>query len=232
MLLIASFVCRRREAALSSRKGGKVKLSEAFESFRGMLAIKVVICKPGDPEAKGLVERFNGYLETSFLPGRSFTSPADFNTQLQTWLTTKAVLRSHRTLGCRPIERFDADRSAMLTLPPGMPLPGWRTSIRLPRDHYVRVASNDYSVDPVAIGRRVDLHADLNTVTIRWGDRIVGVHQRHWGRHQTIHDPAHLKAAAKLRLRVHRRDDTNTDEVQVRALGDYDRFLGLDEGVA
>lgn len=220
------------EAALSSRKGGKVKLSEAFESFRGMLGIKVVICKPGDPEAKGLVERFNGYLGTSFLPGRSFASPADFNTQLQTWLATKAVLRSHRTLGCRPIERFDADRSAMLTLPPGMPLPGWRTSIRLPRDHYVRVASNDYSVDPVAIGRRVDVHADLDAVTIRWGDRIVGVHERHWGRHQTLHDPAHLKAAAKLRLRVHRRDDNTADEVQVRALGDYDRLLGLDEGVA
>ena len=120
----------------------------------------------------------------------------------------------------------------MLTLPPGMPLPGLRTSIRLPRDHYARVASNDYSVDPVAIGRRVDVHADLNTVTIRWGDRIVGVHQRHWGRHQTLHDPAHLKAAARLRLRVHRRDDNATDEVQVRALGDYDRLLGLDEGVA
>jgi hypothetical protein len=32
--------------------------------------------------SKGLVERANGYLETSFLPGRSFTSPADFNEQL------------------------------------------------------------------------------------------------------------------------------------------------------
>jgi len=27
-----------------------------------------------------IVERANGYLETSFLPGRSFTSPADFDT--------------------------------------------------------------------------------------------------------------------------------------------------------
>ena len=69
-------------------------------------------------------------------------------------------------------------------------------------------------------------------MTIRWGDRIVGVHKRHWGRHQTLRDPAHLKAAAKLRLRVHRRDDNTADEVQVRALGDYDRLLGLDEGVA
>ena len=58
------------EAALSSRRGGKVKLSQEFESLRGTLGVKVVICKPGDPEAKGLVERFNGYLGTSFLPWR------------------------------------------------------------------------------------------------------------------------------------------------------------------
>jgi hypothetical protein len=33
----------------------------------------VVVCKPADPESKGLVERANGYLETSFLPGRLIT---------------------------------------------------------------------------------------------------------------------------------------------------------------
>ena len=49
------------DAALSSRRGGKVKLSQEFESLRGTLGVKVVICKPGDPEAKGLVGRFNGY---------------------------------------------------------------------------------------------------------------------------------------------------------------------------
>jgi hypothetical protein len=43
----------------------------------------VLICKPGDPEAKGLVERFHDYLERAFLPGRVFGSPADFNSQLR-----------------------------------------------------------------------------------------------------------------------------------------------------
>lgn len=220
------------EAALSTRKGGKAKLTGAFEAFRGMLGIKVIICKPGDPEAKGLVERFNGYLETSFLPGRSFTSPTDFNGQLSSWLSTTAIWRSHRTLGCRPVERFEADKAAMLPLPPVMPQLGWHTSTRLPRDHYVRIGSNDYSVDPVAIGRRVDVHADLMTVTIRWGDRVVGAHDRHWGQQQTIHDPAHLAAAARIRRRSQRDPGPGRDEVQVRTLGDYDLRLGLNEGVA
>jgi hypothetical protein len=33
----------------------------------------------------GLVERLHHYLERSFLPGRNFSSPADFNTQLHTF---------------------------------------------------------------------------------------------------------------------------------------------------
>ena len=222
------------ESALSSRRGGRVKLGDEFEAFRGMLGVKVIICKPGDPEAKGLVERFNGYLETSFLPGRTFTSPADFNAQLSAWLNDKAIMRMHRTLGCRPFARLDADRSAMLTLPPVMPRLGWTASTRLPRDHYVRIGSNDYSVDPIAIGRRIDVHADLTTVTVRWGDRVVGAHDRHWGRHQTITDPIHAAAATAMRLRAGRITGPAPadDDVQVRSLADYDRAFGLHETVA
>ena len=33
-----------------------------------------------------MVERANGFLETSFMPGRSFASPGDYNTQLAGWL--------------------------------------------------------------------------------------------------------------------------------------------------
>ena len=118
-------------------------LVDECEAVGGMLGGKVIICEPGGPEDKGLVERFTGYLETSFLPGRTFTSPADFNAQLSAWLTDKAIMRMHRTLGCRPFDRLDADRSAMLTLPPVMPRLGWQASTRLPRDHYGRIWSND-----------------------------------------------------------------------------------------
>jgi transposase len=59
----------------------------------------VLICRPADPEAKGLIERAHDYLERSFLPGRTFSSPADFNTQLAGWLAT-ANRRVRRVLGC------------------------------------------------------------------------------------------------------------------------------------
>jgi transposase len=38
-----------------------------FAAFAGLLATRIYLCRPRDPEAKGLVERTNGYLETSSL---------------------------------------------------------------------------------------------------------------------------------------------------------------------
>ena len=154
-------------------------LTEAAHAFCGVLGAKIVLVGPADPEAKGLVERANGYLETSFLPGRRFASPADFNTQLEAWLSL--VNRRHRrVLGCAPADRIDADRAGMLRLPPVAPATGWRSSLRLPRDHYVRLDANDYSVDPAVIGRRVQLTADLDRVQVHCDGRLVADHQRCW----------------------------------------------------
>ena len=66
--------------------------------------------------------------------------------------------------------------------------------VRLPRDHYVRLASNDYSVDPAVVGRFVDVVADLDTVTITCAGSRGRRHERCWARHQTITDPAHRAA--------------------------------------
>ena len=61
----------------------------------------------------------------------------------------------------------------MLPLPP-IPLHlGWRNKIRLGRDYYVRLDTNDYSVDPTAIGRLVDVTADLERVRVRCEGRLV-----------------------------------------------------------
>jgi transposase len=135
------------EGAVGQRRRRQTVLTEAAHGFRGVLGAKILICDPGDPEAKGLVERANGYLETSFLPGRSFASPADFNAQLAGWLEL-VNQRPRRVLGCAPADRIQADRAAMLRLPPVAPVTGWHSSLRLPRDHYVRLDSNDYSVHP------------------------------------------------------------------------------------
>jgi len=216
------------EGAVGRWRAGKPELTGDCQAFRGTLGVKVVICRPGDPEAKGLLERAHDYLERSFLPGREFAGPADFNAQLTGWLAI-ANGRVKRVLGCAPAERVAADKAAMLTLPPVAPVTGWRSSTRLARDHYIRLDSNDYSVHPAVIGRRIEVIGGLDRVRVLCDGRVVADHERIWARHQTITDPQHAAAARALRrdrLEIVRPREA---DVQIRCLADYDAALGLDE---
>jgi transposase len=216
------------EGAVGRWRGGRSELTDACSGFRGTLGSKVLICRPADPEAKGLVERFHDYLERSFLPGRSFPDPAAFNAQVSEWLTV-VNRRPRRVLDCAATDRVTADRAAMLSLPPVAPGTGWRSSLRLARDHYVRLDGNDYSVHPAVIGRRVEVVADLHRVRVRCEGRPVADHVRVWARHQTLTDPEHLTAATALRRdRVTRLRPASDPQVATRALGDYDTALGVD----
>lgn len=233
------------EGAVGSWRKGRPQLTDAFQAFRGLLGCGVILCRPRDPESKGIVERANEYLETSFLPGRTFTSPADFNAQLGDWMSLVNG-RFRRHLECAPADRIAADRAAMMSLPPIDPGQlGWHAKVRLPRDYYVRVTSNDYSVHPAVIGRRVEVHADLERVRVTCDGRLVADHQRCWAARQTITDPDHRKAADVLR-REHRhvtavgiRQSAGPGsggagggdlEVEQRSLDVYDALTGADFG--
>lgn len=114
-----------RESAI----GGTGRVSAPAAAFAGTLATKIVLAPPRDPEFKGMVERNNQYLETSFLPGRVFTSPRDFNTQLGEWLA-RANTRTVRSIRGRPVELLETDYQAMLPLPPVAPPIGLNQRIR------------------------------------------------------------------------------------------------------
>ncbi len=219
------------EGAVGRWRGGRSELTAECQGFRGTLAAKVLICRPADPEAKGLVERLHDYLERSFLPGRTFTGPADFNAQLAAWMALVNT-RPRRALGCAPTDRIAADLERMLPLPPVAPATGWRSSTRLARDHYVRLDGNDYSVHPAVIGRRVEIVADLARVRVLCDGRPVADHERIWARHQTISAEEHVTAARALRAaRLGLlRPAPPAGEVEIRPLSDYDTALGLTDG--
>ena len=212
--------------------GRRNKLAAGVAGFCGTLATRLVQLKPFDPESKGIVERANGFLETSFLPGRTFTSADDFNRQLAQWLP-RANARTVRALGAAPVSLIGLDRAHMLPLPPVVPQVGFVEQVRLPRDYYVRVLGNDYSVEPFAIGRMVTVQADLSQVTVTLGDRTVASHARAWGRAQTITDPAHVTQARVLRELFQKPRAVPTDSELLRDLADYDTAFGVHiEGIS
>lgn len=208
--------------------GRRGRLTEPVTALMGALGSRLVQLKPYDPESKGIAERANRYLETSFLPGRSFDSPLDFNTQLGQWLPI-ANSRRVRVLDGRPVDFLDTDRAAMLALPPVAPVVETVTSVRLGRDYYVRVAGNDYSVDPIAIGQLVEVHTTLTQVTVHRAAHVLATHDRCWATRQTLTDPTHVATAALLRNQF-QQGSPPTHEHPVRDLADYDRAFGVDLG--
>jgi hypothetical protein len=221
-----------RESAI----GGTGRVSAPAAAFAGTLATQIKLAPPRDPEYQGMVERSNGYLETSFLPGRSFVSPTDCTTQLGDWLV-RANTRTVRSIQGRPVDLLDTDYLAMLALPPVAPPVGLHHRIRLGRDYSVRVDTVDYSVDPRSIGRFVEVTASADVGTVSGDGRVVARHGRSGATHGVITDPAH--AATAQPMRHARTDDRRRRQaatrhhgdghpVTLRALPDYDALFGVD----
>ena len=214
-----------QEGCIGRIRGGTQVLTAEFQSFRGTLGMGAVLVGPADPEAKGVVERANGYLETSFLAGRTFEDVADFNRQLGSWLK-RANQRIHGTTKMRPSEAIFEDRGAMMAFPPVLPDPSWRFTTRLPRDHYVRVDTNDYSVNPRYVGRRVDVAVTLDEVVVTCEGTVVAKHRRCLAKHQTILAGAHARILREIRAEAAEAAEAAPVDVTVeeRDLAVYDQL--------
>jgi len=209
--------------------GQRGRLAEGVAGFCGVLGTRLIQTRPYDPESKGLVERVNGYLETSFLPGRIFTSAADFNAQLWAWLAGIANRRIHATTGLIPADALAADRVAMAALPPVAPVVGTTVTTRLGRDYYVNCGGSAYSVHPEVIGRMITVTTGLDRITAHCGGRLVADHERLWGSAGLVTDPEHLAAAAILREQFRTRPAAGSHlqvEVEIADLSAYDTRFG------
>jgi transposase len=207
-----------REGALHAGAG---RPTDALAALCGRLRVGWRFCEPADPQAKGLVERLQGYMETSFEPGRRFANEIDFADQLDRWFDTRANLRTHRALRCRPIDRLGEERAAMAPLPAEVPDLDPRIVLRVPPDPHVRVDTCDYSLDPRRVGRRVEVRVgqrDISAVVLDTGE-IAAAHRRSYARHRTISDIEHLRL-----LRAGRRASAES-EVEQRPLARYDALI-------
>lgn len=206
-----------REGALHAGGG---RPTEPFAALCGRLRVGWRFCEAADPQAKGLVERLQGYMETSFEPGRRFANEIDFAEQLDAWFE-KANARTHRGLRCRPLDRLPEERAAMAPLPAQIPDLDQRIVLRVPPDPYVRVDTCDYSLDPRLVGRRVEVRVGQREVTALALDtgELAARHRRSFARHRTISDLEHLRL---LRAARGRRAEP---EVEQRPLTRYDALI-------
>jgi len=197
-----------------------------FASFCGQLSVGWRILDPGDCQAKGVSERLQGFIETSFESGRSFANELDFQDQLDRWFDERANVRLHRTLRERPVDRLGRERECMRPLPEPGPELDRRLVIRVPPQPYVHVDRNDYSIDPRLVGRRVELRVsqrEVLAVALDTGE-LAARHRRVFAAGQELTDPAHQQALEQLRLARYRGKPVTGEEVEVRDLSIYDQL--------
>jgi transposase len=154
-----------RQAGIHGHDG---RPTEEFAALCGQLKVGWHFCRPRDPQAKGAVERLQGYAETNFEPGRSFANEIDFQDQLDAWFA-KVNARLHRTIRARPIDRLADELDVMAPLPAVVPDTDRRWVTRVAPDPYVRFDGCDYSLDPDLVGRRVEVRVtDGEVLAARW----------------------------------------------------------------
>jgi transposase len=207
-----------REGALHAGGG---RPTDPFAAFCGQLGVDWWILEAKDPQSKGVVERLQGYAETSFEPGRSFAGELDFQEQLDRWFRERANVRFHRTLRCRPVDRLVEELERMRPLPERLPDVDRRLVTRVPPDPYVRVDTCDYSLDPRVVGRRVELRVsqrEVLAVCLDTGE-LACRHRRSFARHRTITALEHARALRELR------GAPAEPEVELRPLARYDALI-------
>jgi hypothetical protein len=92
--------------------------------------------------------------------------------------------------------------------------------MRVPPDPYLRLDTNDYSLDPALVGRRVEVRVDQRQVLAAALDtgELACRHARVFARHRTITALEHARA---LRAGRQPRDAA----VEVRPLSRYDALI-------
>jgi transposase len=219
-------VCDNDAAIVAERRGGVAILHDEVASFFGQLGTRVVPLRPGDPQAKGQVERTNGYLERSFLSLRSFADLGDLQAQHDDWAATVAFRRHHRRVGAIVHDAWRAERAFLHALPDPAPETAAKAEARISRDGFCRIGDVDYSVPPGLAGRRVQLTTTPTEVQVLLEGRQIARHRRSYVPADVVIAPEHARALRLAREARARLAEAAVELPEVDLLR-YDLLVGM-----
>ena len=130
----------------------------------------------------------------------------------------------HKALRCRPIDRLAEERALMAPLPRVAPDVDRRWVLRVAPDAYLRFDTNDYSLDPALVGRRVEARVterEVLAVALDTGE-FACRHARSFAKHRTL---TALEHARTLKTQRHERRGRAEPQVEVRSLASYDALI-------
>jgi len=207
-------------------QGRRPRLLDELAGLLGALSMGHIILPRRSPQAKGSVERTQGYLETSFLPLRRPEDLADLQTQHDDWAQQTAWRRHQRRLGARVIDALRIERAELAALPDPLPETDRRLEVRASRDGFVRVADVDYSLPPGYGLRRLQVRLSLHQLAVFCEGRQIAAHARSYVPADVIRDAEHMRLVAEAAKARRRLEEAAEPQLEAVDLARYDALLG------
>jgi transposase len=138
--------------------GADAIIAPEMVAFARTLGFRFRAHAVGHADRKGRIERPFFYVETNFLPARSFSSFEDLNRQALAWCRDIANQKPKRALGMSPEAAYLIEKPYLQPLPNALP-PVYEAVERVVDLYgYVSIDSNRYSVPERFVGQSVTVY--------------------------------------------------------------------------
>ena len=187
------------KSVVLERYGDAVRFHPRLLELAGHYHFAPTPCAPYRGNEKGKVERTIRYLRDSFFAARRFTSVADLNAQLSTWVSDVAMVRQWPGAkdSRRVVDVFGDEKPRLMALPAGAFATDVMREVASGKTPYVRFDGNDYSIPHSLVRKPLTLCASEDKVRLLDGIDEVAHHARCYDKGRRLESEAHLAGLAK-----------------------------------
>jgi transposase len=184
---------------IAAGAGANAVIAPEMAAFAHTLGFSFFAHRVGHSDRKGRIERPFAWLETNFLPGRSFDDFEDLNRQVLEWCQQIANHKPKRVLGMSPEAAYVIEKPYLQPLPVVLP-PVYEVLDRVVDLYgYVSVDTNRYSVPERFVGQPVTVYKYPAEIHIHHRGMPVATHPRLIGQREARQtEPAHHPTPARV----------------------------------
>ena len=197
------------KSAVLARRGSEIRFNPELLEFSGFYNYEPRACAPFKGNQKGRVERAIRYCRDNFFCGREFKDIADLNQQFDQWLGHVANRRpwpDNRSVSID--QKWEEEKPRLLQRGEQKFFPKERVAVRTKKTLFIRYDLNSYSIPKEYVNKNLTLEADLHSIEIYYGAKLLVIHPRCWERGQLIKEAEHIdeliKAQKKPSLLLYR----------------------------
>lgn len=163
---------------LAAGAGPDAVFAPEMAAFARTLGFAFLAHRVNDPNRKARVERPFFWVQTNFLPGRSFADFDDLNAQALRWCIEVANAKPKRSLGMSPEAAYVLEKPHLRSLPAVLPAVYEVFDRVVDLYGFVSVDTNRYSVPERLVGRAVTVYKHYASIEIHYRHTPLASHPR------------------------------------------------------